>query len=178
MSGGIIVNVGDSTKGLAGVELADGITALLSTDSVVGVARNRIISVPHDTAPVLANGSAQWLSPVYSLEVMAVTVSAGTVPNIQANWMIRYAVDPINDAAAAIMLPSAVTADGDADILQVGAFNVTPVPTRNGAVYAHQLILPQPIKLPIFGGITRLDFRHNIGAGVTLDFLVKAVELV
>lgn len=152
------------------------------TDSIVGVARNRIISVVADTLPTLAGtGVASWASPgVKGIVVEGVVVTAGTIALTGAiNTRIRYAIDAANDAAAALLLPDATpAASATSDIGQVGGFNLkqefVPDTEAAGDLRVARFTM-EPYYIDVSEPITRLDFAHDI-AGVTLTFSIRAVE--
>ena len=125
-------------------------------------------------------GVALWNAPgVLGINIYGLKVLAGTLPVIaNNNWTIRYAIDAVNDAAAAILLPSATTVSVINDIGQVGEFTPAPVFGYHATTPFTWLILPAPIAINVSSPITRLDFRHNIGAGVNLELMIGAVETV
>lgn len=156
------------------------------SDGVIGIARNRFVDVAHNTLPVLAtSGVASWASPgVRGVVVDSVLVTAGTIalPTTSvSNFRVRYAIDSPNDAYSALILPVAEpTSSATADVDQVGSFTLTPVFVPDteaaGDLRAILLILPEPVYIDITDPITRLDFAHNLGAGVTIQLGIRAVE--
>ncbi len=161
--------------------------ALVTTD-VPGVARNRLISATTNTLPTLAgSGCATYVSPgVRGIVINSVRVVSGTLLlTANADYTVRYAVDAANDAAAAILLPLTVnTSSATTDIGQVGSFCLTPVFVGdwNDVGVADQrvgqLILPSPVYIDVSAGILRLDFVHQIGTALVLQFGISAVEAV
>ena len=156
------------------------------TDGISGVARNRYITVTTDTLPVLAtSGVATYTSPgVRGIKITGVRLVSGTVPLTGAiNWVVRYAVDAANDAAAALLLPDTTpTSSATADIGQVGAFNVMPVYIPDteaaGDLRVGAITLAAPVYIDVTDPITRLDFVHDIGGSVVLQLTIEALEAV
>lgn len=146
-----------------------------------GMSRNRIIAVAHATLPTSASGTALWTTGVRGIVVQSINVTAGTVPLTgNNNWAVRYAIDAPNDAAAAILLPVVPnTPNASADIGQVGSFNVNPVivPDTEAAGDARVVWLTiPPVYIDVTDPINRLDFAHNIGAGITIELMIQALE--
>ena len=160
--------------------------AALVTDGIQGVARNRFISVTTNTLPTLAgSGCATFISPgVKGITIDSVRVVSGTLLlTANADYTVRYAIDAANDAAAAILVPlAAPTSSATADAGQVRSFCLTPifVPDTEAAgdLRVGQLILPAPVYIDVSDGILRLDFVHQIGTAVVLQFGISAVEEV
>lgn len=158
----------------------DGLLTPLVTDGIIGIARNRNVQVNHDTAPTLAGtGVASWTTGVRGIVIYGVKVLAGTVPTATANnnWAVRYAVDSPSDAYAAAVLPSATTPGAAVDIGHVGEFNLVPVFVYHATTPLTWLILPAPVFIDVSEGITRLDFRHNLGTGVNIELMIGSVEV-
>ena len=153
------------------------------TDGVSGIARNRWCNVVHNTLPTSAGtGTATYLSPgVRGLAIESLYLVAGPVPLTTTNWRIRYAINSPSDATAAAWLPVAEPSHGvDIDIAQVFSFNATPIliPDTEGVgdLRVILLTLPTPIIIDVLTPITRLDFVHNLGAGVTIQLGIRALE--
>lgn len=148
----------------------------------VGQSRNQIVSVSADTLPVLAtSGVAWWDSPgVKGIVISGVRVVSGTVPLTNENWRVRYSINAPNDAVDGAWLPVVTPpAAAGVDIGPVGGFDVTPivVPHTVDASRIMQIILPNPVEIPVSTPITRLGLAHNIGTDVVLEFIINAVEV-
>lgn len=153
------------------------------TDGNIGIARNRFINVVHNTLPTAAGtGTATFTTPgVVGIVVNSLYLVAGPVPLATTNWRVRYAVDSVSDAAAAVLLPVAEPGhSATADAGQVGSFNVTPVTIADteaaGDLRIILLTLPKPVYIDVSNPIRRLDFVHNLGAGVTIQLGISSVE--
>ena len=167
-----------SVKSIAG--------AALVTDGQ-GIARTRFVDVVSataaGTAPTLAGtGTITFVSGVKAVVVESATLISGTVAVVLNNFTVRYAVDAANDAAAAILLPTAFPSHGaTTELGQTGSFNLLPVSTTNaaGSAWLAQLILPAPFPIDISeDGILRLDFAHNIATTVTIRLGIRTLEAV
>jgi hypothetical protein len=186
VSPNIYISTGNVTSGYLGPYTAAevGLGGGGSSD-VTGVAHNRVIQVNHDTAPTAAGtGTATWsgLTGVKGLSVYGVRLAVGSavVPLTATDFTVRYAIGATDDAVAALLLPSVIAHDANSDIGDVGRFNLVPV-ILTAALDAGRVIfltLPSPIFIDISEPILRLDFRHAIGTGVNIEFLVTAVEEV
>jgi hypothetical protein len=155
------------------------------TDGVIGIARNRWCNVAHNTLPVLAtSGVVTFANPgVRGVSIDSVYLVAGPVPLTTTNWRIRYAIDSVNDAADAILLPIAEPGHSAAlDVGQVRSFNVTPILIPDtevaGDLRIVLLTLPKPVIVSVENPIKRLSFVHNLGAGVTVQLGISSVEVL
>lgn len=153
------------------------------TDGNIGIARNRFCNAVHATLPTAAGtGTVTFTSPgTIDAVIDSLYLVAGPVPLTTTNWRIRYAIDSVSDAAAAILLPvTEPSHSATNDTGQVRSFNVTPIilPNTLDAGRIIFLILPTPINIGISGTLTRLDFIHNLGTGVTVQLGITALEKI
>jgi hypothetical protein len=117
--------------------------------------------------------------------ITSVTLTAADVISLAANnWAIRVGIDAANNAAAALLLPTTFPTGSPTKISgQVFIFNIKPVfmpdTEAAGDLRLVHVVMDAPVRIPVSSsGITRLDFAHNIGANMTLNFGVSAVELI
>lgn len=149
-------------------------------DGLVGIARTRWVDVAHATLPVAAtSGVLTYTDPVCAITVDSIALAAGSaaLPVAGGNYTIRYAYDAGNDTEAGILLPVAFpSGNASTERYQIGSFNVQP--TYLGYDAATDIVvitLPKPIEIPITSdGVSRLDFAHNLGAGVVVTLGVRA----
>lgn len=188
MSGPIelVDSEGRSIGGLRGT--ADGAAVVSDAANPSGLCITHFINVEPATAPIEnTSGMIAWDYPVCNPIITSVYLTAGDVIALAAtNWTIRVAIDPPNDAAALLALPTTFpTGSSDAVVGQVWSFNLKPfmITDYNDVGVADQrvfqIILDNPIEIPVVGdGIRKLAFAHNLAAGMTLVFGVQATRIL
>jgi hypothetical protein len=137
------------------------------------------------TAPTLAgSGYIAFTLPVRNPTITSVTLTAADVISLAAqNWTIRVAIDPANEAAALLSLPTTFpTGSPDPVVGQVWSFNLKPIMLSDteaaGDLRVWQIVLDTAIEIPTSSAISTLAFAHNLNAGMTLVFGVSAVREV
>lgn len=151
-----------------------------------GILRTHFIDVVHATLPTEA-GSGTIVydnGPVDNPKITSIYVSAGSLPlTANNNWIIRYAIDSANDTEAGVLLPTTFPTASEQPVAgQVMSFNpelsYVPDTEAAGDLRVVNLIIPNGgIEIPVLG-VSRLDFAHNFGAGVTVILGVSATEQV
>jgi len=170
--------------GMVAVGDASGATLVADPNNPAGMMVTHFINVEPATAPVAGtSGAITYSAPVVNPTITSVYLTSGDVIALAAtNWVIRVAIGSANDAAAAIALPTTFPTGAQTAVTgQVFSFNLKPVSLADteaaGDLRLFQIYI-DPIEIPVSGsGISRLDFAHNLAAGMTLVFGVTAVEV-
>jgi hypothetical protein len=152
----------------------------------IGVARTRWVNVLTATAPVEAtSGWARFIAPVRRVEILSLRVVSLTSFALTqgADWTVRYAINPVHDAHALLMIPTAApTGSATAEGGEIGSFNVIPifVPDTEAAgdLRVANIDLPPNLKIDLASGITSLAFTHNIGTAVLMQLHIRALEAI
>ena len=150
-----------------------------------GVMRTRQLSAATtgvagtSTPPTEANaGFWNFGNPVNSVVIKSVSYVSGTLPVASTDkFTVAYAIDPANEGAAAILLPTTIpAASATTERMQIGSFNLTPV--WNGTNFA--LVMDKSHEVDLGPGVTISKFAivHYIGTSLVLAFDVSATEAV
>lgn len=161
---------------------ADG-TLASSSPTVSGVLRTKVIQVLNATAPTEAGtGTAIFTTPGVSKIAITGGYLGGTaiVGTTVINTAVRWALNSLNDAAAALRVPA--TPPGHSATVDLGMTGMFNIPLISNSDVTPDLLLSKfyeeiPVDTASSGNsVVRIDFGHNLGTGVELFLFVSAIE--